>query len=69
MEASSPVPAITVEYFGGRHASGIIGALYTGGAAGSFLGPKLAGDAFDALDPTQFQLPSARRAPLSQSSS
>jgi MFS family permease len=40
-------PAITVDYFGGRHAGGIIGVLYTGGAAGSFLGPKLAGDAFD----------------------
>jgi MFS family permease len=40
-------PALTVDYFGGRNASGIIGVLYTGGAAGSFLGPKLAGDAFD----------------------
>jgi MFS family permease len=40
-------PALTVDYFGGRNASSIIGVLYTGGAAGSFLGPKLAGDAFD----------------------
>jgi MFS family permease len=40
-------PAITVDYFGGRNASGIIGVLYTGGAIGSFVGPKLAGDAFD----------------------
>jgi MFS family permease len=40
-------PAITVDYFGGRNASGIIGILYTGGAIGSFVGPKLAGDAFD----------------------
>lgn len=40
-------PALTVDYFGGRHANSIIGVLYTGGAAGSFLGPKLAGDAFD----------------------
>lgn len=40
-------PALTVDYFGGRNASGIIGVLYTGGAVGSFLGPKLAGDAFD----------------------
>jgi MFS family permease len=39
--------AITVDYFGGRNASGIIGLLYTGGAAGSFVGPILAGDAFD----------------------
>jgi MFS family permease len=42
-------PAITVDYFGGRNASGIIGVLYTGGALGSFLGPKFAGDAFDAF--------------------
>ena len=40
-------PALTVNYFGGRNASGIIGVLYTGGAIGSFVGPKLAGDAFD----------------------
>jgi MFS family permease len=40
-------PSITVDYFGGRNASGIIGLLYTGGAIGSFVGPKLAGDAFD----------------------
>jgi MFS family permease len=40
-------PAITVDYFGGRNASGIIGVLYTGAAFGSFFGPKLAGDAFD----------------------
>ena len=40
-------PAIAVDYFGGRNAGGIIGILYTGGAAGSFLGPRLAGDAFD----------------------
>jgi MFS family permease len=40
-------PAITVDYFGPRNASGIIGLLYTGGAAGSFVGPKLAGDLFD----------------------
>ena len=40
-------PAITVEHFGSRNAGGIIGVLYTGGAVGSFLGPRLAGDAFD----------------------
>jgi MFS family permease len=40
-------PSITADYFGGRNASGIIGLLYTGGAIGSFVGPKLAGDAFD----------------------
>jgi MFS family permease len=40
-------PSITVDYFGPRNASGILGLLYTGGAAGSFVGPKLAGDLFD----------------------
>ena len=40
-------PALTVDYFGSRNASGIIGVLYTGGAAGGFLGPLLAGNAFD----------------------
>ena len=40
-------PALVVDYFGSRNASGIIGVLYTGGAAGSFLGPLLAGNAFD----------------------
>jgi MFS transporter, OFA family, oxalate/formate antiporter len=40
-------PSITVDHFGGRNASGIIGVLYTGAALGTFLGPKLAGDAFD----------------------
>jgi MFS family permease len=42
-------PALTVDYFGGRNASGIIGVLYTAAAIGSALGPKLAGDAFDML--------------------
>jgi MFS family permease len=40
-------PALTVDYFGGRNASGIIGVLYTAAAIGTLLGPKLAGDAFD----------------------
>ncbi len=40
-------PALTVDYFGGRNASGIIGALYTGTAIGTLIGPRLAGDAFD----------------------
>jgi MFS family permease len=40
-------PAIVVDYFGSRNASGIIGILYTGGAVGSFVGPQLAGDLFD----------------------
>jgi MFS family permease len=40
-------PALTVDYFGTRSASGIIGLLYTAAAFGTLLGPKLAGDAFD----------------------
>jgi hypothetical protein len=40
-------PVLTIDYFGSRNAAGVIGVLYTGGAAGSFPGPKLAGDAFD----------------------
>jgi MFS family permease len=40
-------PAINVDYFGTRNASGIIGVMYTSPAFGSFLGPKLAGDVFD----------------------
>ena len=40
-------PALTVDYFGGRNASGIIGILYTAGAVGTLVGPKLAGDGFD----------------------
>ena len=40
-------PALTVDYFGTRNASGIIGLLYTAAAFGTLLGPKLAGDAFD----------------------
>ena len=40
-------PALTADYFGSRNASGIIGVLYTAPAFGSFVGPKLAGDAFD----------------------
>jgi MFS family permease len=38
---------LTVDYFGGRNASGIIGILYTAGAIGTLAGPKLAGDGFD----------------------
>jgi MFS family permease len=40
-------PALTVDYFGGRNASGIIGFLYTATAVGTLVGPKLAGDGFD----------------------
>jgi len=40
-------PALTVDDFGGRNASSIIGILYTVGAIGTVAGPKLAGDGFD----------------------
>lgn len=41
------MPALTVDYFGLRSAGGIIGALYTSVAAGTFIGPAFAGFAFD----------------------
>jgi MFS family permease len=41
------IPALTVDYFGTRHAGAIIGRLYTSVGFGSFLGPLLAGIAFD----------------------
>jgi MFS transporter, OFA family, oxalate/formate antiporter len=41
--------ALTIDYFGARNASSIIGTLYTEGAAGNFLGPLFAGHAFDML--------------------
>jgi MFS family permease len=40
-------PSLTVDYFGGRNASGIIGILYTAGAIGSLVGPMLTGYGFD----------------------
>jgi MFS family permease len=41
------IPALTVDYFGGRSAGGIIGILYTSVALGILAGPPLAGLAFD----------------------
>jgi predicted MFS family arabinose efflux permease len=41
------VPALVMDYFGARHVSGIIGALYTSVAFGSLIGPAAAGFAFD----------------------
>ncbi len=41
------LPAVTADYFGGANISGIIGALYTSVAMGSFLGPTFAGFMFD----------------------
>jgi len=42
-------PALIVDYFGRRNASGIIGIAYTSVAIGTFAGPTLAGMAFDLL--------------------
>ncbi len=41
------VPALVMDYFGGRNISGIIGILYTSVAFGSLIGPLAAGVAFD----------------------
>ncbi len=41
------LPALVMDYFGGRNVSGIIGALYTSVAFGTLVGPSTAGFAFD----------------------
>ena len=41
------IPALAVDYWGGRSAGGVIGILYTSVAVGTLLGPSLAGLAFD----------------------
>jgi MFS transporter, OFA family, oxalate/formate antiporter len=41
------LPALTMDYFGGRHVSSIIGVLYTSIAFGTLIGPSAAGFAFD----------------------
>jgi MFS family permease len=41
------LPALTMDYFGGRNVSGIIGVLYTSIAFGTLVGPSAAGFAFD----------------------
>jgi len=41
------LPALVVDYFGGRNASGIIGVLYTSVAFGALIGPSAAGFAYD----------------------
>jgi MFS family permease len=40
-------PAVVIDYFGGRHASSIIGILYTSVAFGTLIGPSAAGFAYD----------------------
>jgi OFA family oxalate/formate antiporter-like MFS transporter len=41
------LPALVMDYFGGRNVSGIIGILYTSVAFGTLIGPSAAGLAFD----------------------
>lgn len=41
------LPAVVMDYFGGRNVSGIIGVLYTSVAFGALVGPSAAGFAFD----------------------
>lgn len=41
------LPAVVMDYFGGRHVSGIIGMLYTSVAFGTLIGPVAAGYAYD----------------------
>jgi MFS family permease len=41
------LPAVAMDYFGGRNVSGIIGVLYTSVAFGTLIGPSAAGFAFD----------------------
>jgi MFS family permease len=41
------LPAVVMDYFGGRNVSGIIGVLYTSVAFGTLVGPSAAGFAFD----------------------
>jgi MFS family permease len=42
------LPAVVMDYFGGRNVSGLIGILYTSVAFGTLVGPSAAGFAFDA---------------------
>jgi MFS family permease len=41
------MPAVVMDYFGGRNVSGIIGILYTSAGIGTLIGPSAAGFAFD----------------------
>jgi MFS family permease len=41
------LPALVMDYFGGRNVSGLIGVLYTSVAFGTLVGPSAAGYAFD----------------------
>ena len=41
------LPAVVMDYFGGRNVSGLIGILYTSAGFGTLVGPSAAGFAFD----------------------
>ena len=41
------LPAVVMDYFGGRNVSGIIGVLYTSVGFGTLIGPSAAGFSFD----------------------
>ena len=41
------LPAVVMDYFGGRNVSGLIGILYTSAGIGALVGPSAAGFAFD----------------------
>jgi MFS family permease len=43
----SLLPAICMDYFGGRSVASVVGTLYSGAALGNLLGPVLAGAVFD----------------------
>ena len=43
----SLLPAICMDYFGGKSEASVVGALYSGAAVGNLLGPVLAGAVFD----------------------
>ena len=43
----SLLPAICMDYFGGKAVASVVGALYSGAAVGNLLGPVLAGAVFD----------------------
>ena len=41
------LPAVVMDFFGGRNVSGLIGILYTSAGFGTLVGPAAAGFAFD----------------------
>jgi MFS family permease len=43
----SLLPAICMDYFGGKSVASVVGTLYSGAAFGNLLGPVLAGAVFD----------------------